>query len=166
MRTSKHPTAGARISARWRAVLGAICLSGAALAGAQDFILDWSGMTAGGGQSSGGDFDLSASVGEPDAGPAGGGDFALQGGFWSGIEPPGAPSLSVRLIGGELAVSWTPESPSGSTGFALQATPALRQPADDASWATLSVTPELTSGVATVRLPIPPRNQFYRLRRP
>jgi len=54
--------------------------------GAPDFAIDW--YTIGGGvqASFGGDFDLSGTIGQPDAGYMTGGDFELTGGFW-GLPP-------------------------------------------------------------------------------
>ena len=52
-----------------------------AAAGA-DFDLSWHTVDGGGGTSSGGDFVLRGTIGQPDAGDLAGGDFALRGGFW------------------------------------------------------------------------------------
>ncbi len=51
---------------------------------AQDFAIDWYTIDGGGGTSTGGDFVLSGTIGQPDAGALTGGDFALVGGFWGG----------------------------------------------------------------------------------
>jgi len=150
----------------WCALLGALGLSAASLAGAQDFGLDWSGIAAGGGASSGGEFALNATVGEPDPGALAGGDFSLQGGFWSAIEPPSPPTLSMRLLGDGLVLSWPVTAGTTVTEFDLQAAPELGDPSNDALWSTLTVRPELNDGVVTVHLPLPPANQFYRLRQP
>ena len=48
-----------------------------------DLDLSWYSMDAGGEMSSsGGDFELSGTIGQPDAGAMEGGDFVLTGGFW------------------------------------------------------------------------------------
>ena len=52
-----------------------------AAAGA-DFDLTWHTVDGGGGTSSGGDFVLRGTIGQPDAGDLSGGDFTLRGGFW------------------------------------------------------------------------------------
>ena len=50
-----------------------------------DFDLSWYSIDGGGGSSStGGDFELSGTIGQPDAGEMSGGDFTLAGGFWPG----------------------------------------------------------------------------------
>ncbi len=46
------------------------------------FELSWFTVDGGGGTSSGGDFVLSGTAGQPDAGDLTGGDFVLRGGFW------------------------------------------------------------------------------------
>lgn len=55
----------------------------AAVALAQDYAIDWHTIDGGGDMlSSGGDFELSGTVGQPDAGAMTGGEFQLTGGFW------------------------------------------------------------------------------------
>ena len=50
-----------------------------------DFMINKSTIASGGGQSNGGDFRLSGSIGQLDASNAlNGGDFSLAGGFWAG----------------------------------------------------------------------------------
>ena len=70
-----------------------VTLAGAAMilalapsAFAQDFAINWYTIDGGGGFSTGGDFELEGTIGQPDAGPTAGamtgGDFELTGGFW------------------------------------------------------------------------------------
>ena len=79
-----------------RVILGGLVLTSAAtLAG--DFALDW--WTAdGGGEmwTSGGEFELSGTIGQPDANVTvmTGGDFELAGGFWPGVSTAKVPSPS------------------------------------------------------------------------
>ena len=62
---------------------GAAVVFLATSATADDSNLDWYTIDSGGAMSStGGDFDLSGTIGQPDAGTMSGGDFALAGGFW------------------------------------------------------------------------------------
>lgn len=66
--------------------LGALVSSTRAAPVAGDYRIDWWTVDGGGGESSGGDYTLKGTVGQPDAGEAQGGDYALHGGFWnSGI---------------------------------------------------------------------------------
>lgn len=68
-----------------RIAMGVTFLLGAASASAQSFTLPWFTIDAGGGQSDGGGFMLSGTIGQHDAsGPMTGGGFELVGGFWAG----------------------------------------------------------------------------------
>jgi hypothetical protein len=65
------------------------------MATADDLSVDWYTVDGGGGTSTGGDYVLSGTVGQPDAGMvATGGDFTLAGGFW-----PGGPLAGPALPG-------------------------------------------------------------------
>ena len=50
----------------------------------EPFLLDWWTVDGGGGPAAGGDFELLATIGQPDAGFASGEDYLLQGGFLPG----------------------------------------------------------------------------------
>ena len=63
-------------------IVAALLLAPAALA--QSFDLSWYTVDGGGGTSTGGGFELSGTIGQPDAGAMSGGDFTLEGGFWPG----------------------------------------------------------------------------------
>jgi len=49
---------------------------------AQEFSLTWYTIDGGVMRGTGGDFELSGTIGQPDAGETSGGDFELSGGFW------------------------------------------------------------------------------------
>lgn len=66
-------------------MLSIVCV-GVALAG--EYAIDWHTVDGGGGTATGGDFELSGTIGQPDAGVMIGGSFALTGGFWFET-PPG-----------------------------------------------------------------------------
>jgi hypothetical protein len=51
---------------------------------AQDFDLSWHTIDGGGGTSTGGGYELSGTVGQPDVGEMAGGTYSLTGGFWAG----------------------------------------------------------------------------------
>ena len=130
-------------------------------AGAQDFGIDWFALAGGGGSSQGPDFELTATVGQPEAGEIASGDFAIVGGFWGIVtveETPGQPALSVSFDGATVMISW-PES--GSEEFTLQETAAL-----GTSWVPVSENPQASNGIKTVRVPLAPGNHFYRLQKP
>ena len=84
--TENHMT----IRKRSNVVLGAgivLLLGGAGFAAylGGDFDLSWYTIDGGGGgESTGGDFALAGTIGQPDAGTMSGGDFELAGGFWPG----------------------------------------------------------------------------------
>lgn len=59
---------------------------------ATDFDLTWHTVDGGGGTSVGGAFEISGTIGQPDAGTMSGGDFTLAGGFWSGSTEPSTPT--------------------------------------------------------------------------
>ncbi len=67
-----------------RSVLAIITVWWAVASGPGDeFDLSWHSIDGGGVMfSAGGDFELSGTIGQPDAGVAFGGDFELTGGFW------------------------------------------------------------------------------------
>ena len=97
----------------------ALAISVAALAATgvvgQDFTLDWWTVDGGGEMwTTGGDFELSGTVGQPDASTVEltGGDFELTGGFWT----PPLPAMPVVLPSeteqmDEPAVDAEPEPP-------------------------------------------------------
>ena len=66
-----------------------LALTGAVAVGlADDFDIDWRTVDGGGEMwSTGGDFELSGTIGQPDANITvmSGGDFELRGGFWPGV---------------------------------------------------------------------------------
>ncbi len=68
--------------------VGLLTVCGAVFAG-EPFAIDWHTIDGGGKISStGGGFELSATIGQPDAGVSSGGGFQLTGGFWF-EQPPG-----------------------------------------------------------------------------
>jgi hypothetical protein len=75
---------------------------------AQPFSIDWFTVDGGGGTSSGGQFTLSGTVGQPDAGHMAGGQFTLEGGFWSlvaVVQNGPAPTLTITHSGNSVIVS-------------------------------------------------------------
>jgi hypothetical protein len=51
---------------------------------ADGYDLTWHTVDGGGGTSTGGGYELSGTIGQPDAGIMAGGEFTLTGGFWAG----------------------------------------------------------------------------------
>ena len=132
---------------------GGLLLPG--LAHAQ-YAVDWFTLDGGGGTSSGGNFTLTGSIGQPDAGTLSGGNYTLQGGFWPGIVVPSTgevPTLFVQLSGASIIILWSPTNP----GFSLEQSRTLLP----GSWSPASTG---TANPATIPLSIGPT--FYRLKKP
>jgi len=118
---------------------------------------DWFKVAGGGGTSSGGQYIVSGTIGQPDAGdPMTGGSFSLNGGFWAlyAVQTPGAPRLTITPAGaGQAIISWTPNTP----GYVLQSTDSL----SPTNWVNA---PSGANNPATVPVNVPAR--FYRLFHP
>ena len=89
-------------------------------AAAQNYSIDCYKVAGGGGTSTGATYQVSGTIGQPDAGAAmSGGTYSVTGGFWSLIavvQTAGAPTLTITHSGTSVIVSW----PSPSTGWSLQ----------------------------------------------
>ena len=86
---------------------------------AQSYSIDWHKISGGGGTSSGGQYSLSGTIGQPDASSAmTGGSYSLTGGFWAlyTVQTPGAPLLTITYLANQAVISW----PASATGFTLQ----------------------------------------------
>jgi len=106
------------------------------LANAQ-FAIDWFTLDGGGGVSSGGNFSLTGTIGQPDVGALSGGTYTLQGGFWPGIVVPAtgeAPTLLIRVSGASVVILW-----SSTSGFSLEQSSTLLP----GSWAPAPVAPKI-----------------------
>ena len=116
--------------------------------------VDWFTLDGGGGTSTGGQYTVSGTVGQPDAGTMAGGRYALEAGFWPGLiveSASGAPTLYVQAAGGVVQIGWAPDA----AGFALEMTDNLTAP----SWV-----PAPAGNPASV--PVTGQSRFFRLRRP
>lgn len=117
------------------------------------YSIDRSTLDGGGSTSTGGNYSVTGTIGQPDAGAMSGGNFTLQGGFWPGIIVPATgevPTLFIQASGDSVILSWTP-----TAGFALEATDDLVSP----SWPPVP-------GTSPVSIPIDTRARFYRLKKP
>ena len=128
---------------------------------AQNYSVDWFKVAAGGGTSSGGQYSVTGTAGQPEAGVAmsGGYYYSVLGGFWSLIavlQSPGAPTLTITFIGPDsVVISW----PSAATGFVLQQSPDLTV----TNW-TMSSYPITTNGtVESITITSPAGYLFFRL---
>ena len=104
----------------------AFCLS----AFGQSYSIDWYKIAGGGGTSTGATYQVTGTIGQPDAGGAmTGGNYSLTGGFWSLIavaQTPGAPTLTITQSGNTVKVFW----PYPSAGWTLQQNSDLTTPAN------------------------------------
>ena len=135
-----------------------------ATAHAQSYSIDWFTIDGGGGTSTGGVYQVSGTVGQPDAGPTmSGGNYSVDGGFWSIIavvQTPGAPTLRVTLTTtNTVLLSW----PSPSTGFTLQQnTNSLAS----VNWSNASATIQDKGTIKSIIVNPSSANRFYRLLKP
>jgi hypothetical protein len=137
-------------------------------AAAQDFALDWYTIAGGGGYSSGGQYTLKGTIGQPAASPVLSGDsFALLPGFWgiavsTEIGPPGDPELGAAYdpVAGTFTVFW----PRRAEGWVLQAAAELLGPATH--WFDLLPPYPSTASSYYLSAPFPAGVRFYRLRSP
>jgi hypothetical protein len=130
-------------------------------ASGQSYSIDWFKVSGGGGTSTGATFQVSGTIGQPDAGGAmTGGNFSVTGGFWSliaAVQTPGAPLLTITHSGNSVTVSW----PSPSTGWTLQQNSDLTT----TSWSTSGgISDNGTNKSITITSPT--GNLFFRLRNP
>ena len=127
----------------------------------QQYAIDWFTIDGGGGTSTGGVYQVSGSIGQPDAGPTmSGGNYSVDGGFWSliaAVQTPGAPLLTVTLTATNTAiVSW----PFPSTGFALEQNPTL----GTTNWTSVTDAVFNDTSSKWVVVPAYTGNKFYRLK--
>jgi len=135
----------------------------ACAAGAQTFALDWFAIAPAGGASSGGSYQLAATLGQPLAGTMQGGAYSVVGGFDSvlgELAPAQLPRLRLALAPpNSVQVSW----PAAAQGWVLQQSSNLG-PA--ASWTDVTATVVVIGTDSTVTLPRTVSGQFFRLRHP
>jgi hypothetical protein len=149
-------TTGVELAACARRTFWAGCLLPLALtlcAQAQ-YSITWSTIDGGGGTSTGGQYTVSGTVGQPDAGALSDGTFTLQGGFWPGIVATStgeAPTLFIQVSGNSVIVSWS----SGTAGFTLEEADDLVE----ADWVAAPAGNPVT-------IPIAGPARFYRLKKP
>ena len=134
------------------------CLSLPFVGRAQNYSIDWHKVAGGGGTSTGGTYQVSGTIGQPDASSAmTGGSYAVTGGYWSlvsVVQTPGAPVLAINYVGNQAVVAWD----SSVTGWTLQTNANLATP----SWGTY-----LGSVVNNRATNSPPKgNVFFRLQHP
>jgi len=131
---------------------------------AQQYSINWFKVAGGGGTSTGGAYQVSGTIGQPDAGgPMTGGTYTLTGGFWSIItvvQTPGAPLLTITLNSQlpTVTVSW----PASATNYVLQQNSDLAT----ASWAPVGLPVSTNGATLSVTLSPPAWKLYFRLNSP
>ena len=132
-------------------------------ANAQSYTIDWSTIDGGGGTSTGGVYEVSGTIGQPDADTMSGGNYTLQGGFWGmmAVQTPAGPPLSVRCTTtNTVLVFW----PKPAEGWNLEYATELG--AGASVW-TQILPPYQTNATDLFYVEPPPAtNRFYRLHKP
>ena len=127
---------------------------------AQQYSIDWYKIAGGGGTSTGAVYQVTGTIGQPDAsGAMTGGSYSLTGGFWAlyAVPTPGAPTLRIFLTPTNTAVvAW----PYPSTGFTLQVNTNLAT----ANWSAAGGTVNVVGSENQVIVSPPTGNRFYRLK--
>ena len=130
---------------------------------AQSYNIDWYKVAGGGGTSTGGTYQVSGTIGQPDAsGALTGGNYSITGGFWSlyAVQTPGAPWLTITCSNMMVVVWW----PAPAAGWQLECTNVLTGGTN--AWTIIS--PPYSTNATQVfhSEPLPMGSKFYRLRKP
>ena len=129
---------------------------------AQSYTIDWYKIAGGGGTSTGGTYQVSGTIGQPDAGAnMSGGNYSLTGGFWSLIsvvQTAGLPNLSIAHSGNSVIVSWP-----NAGSCTLQQNNDLAAPG---GWSTSGYTINTSNGTNSITITSPTGNLFFRLSHP
>ncbi|MFZ0826560.1 MAG: hypothetical protein WAO02_03975 [Verrucomicrobiia bacterium] len=126
---------------------------------AQSYSIDWYKIAGGGGSSAGATYQVTGTIGQPDAGGAmTGGSYSLTGGFWSLIsvaQTAGLPNLVITHSGNSVTVSWP------NTGsYTLEKNTNLAVTAD---WTPSGYTITTANGTNSITVSPPTGNLFFRL---
>ena len=125
---------------------------------AQSYSIDWYKIAGGGGTSTGGTYQVSGTIGQPDAsGTMTGGSFSVIGGFWSlisAIQTVGLPNLTISHSENNVIVSWP------NTGsYTLQQNNSLAT----GTWNARPYTITTLNGTNSIIITSPNANLFFRL---
>jgi hypothetical protein len=131
-------------------------------ASAQSYSINWYKIAGGGGTSTGAQYTVSGTIGQPDAsGTLTGGNYSLTGGFWAFIsvmQTPGAPVLHISISGKTVTVYW-----QNISGWTLIQSPSPATPINNwtsnSSWTT-------TNGTNYLNISSPTGTLYFRLANP
>jgi hypothetical protein len=136
-----------------------LALISAMAANAQNYSIDWYKIADGGGSSSGGQYSLNGTIGQPDASAAmAGGGYSVTGGFWSLIavvQTAGVPNLTIAFIANGVTISW----PDTGTYTLLQ-----NSSLAGGSWITNTSSIAAVNGTNSITITPPSGNLFFRLK--
>jgi hypothetical protein len=129
---------------------------------AQTYSIDWYTIDGGGGTSTGGTYQVSGTIGQPDAGgPMTNGQYAVTGGFWAlaAVQTPGVPRLWVSRTTTNTVVVWwaLPD-----TGWQLRSATSL---VAGSTWTDISPPYQTNASNLYYVEPVPSGNKFYRLKK-
>jgi hypothetical protein len=141
-------------------LVGLIILPASAIA--QTYTVDWYKIAGGGGTSTGGTYQVTGTIGQPDAsGAMTGGQYSVTGGFWSLIsvvQMPGVPNLLIVPNGANSVKILWPDPATNS--FTLQQNGNLAT----ANWVTSGYAITTASGTNSITITPPTGNLFFRLK--
>jgi len=131
-------------------------------ASAQTYSVDYYKIAGGGGTSTGGVYQVSGTLGQPDvAASMSGGIYSLTGGFWSliqVIQTAGLSNLTLTHGGNSVTISWP------ATGsYTLQQNANL---ANQGGWVGSGLTVTTANGISSVTIKQASGNLFFRLSSP
>ena len=129
---------------------------------AQTYTVDWYKIAGGGGTSTGATYQVTGTIGQPDAsGAMSGGPYSVTGGFWSLInvvQTAGLPNLVISHSGNSVTVSWP------NTGsYTLHQNSNL---ANGSGWTTSGYSITTANGTNSITITPPMGNLFFRLAMP
>ena len=145
---------------RW-AMLAALLLAPMLLF-AQQYSIDWYKVAGGGGTSTSATYQVTGTLGQPDAsGALTGGGYSLTGGYWSlisAVPTPGTPNLTITRSGTSVIISWP------ATGsYTLQQNGNLSV---QSGWATSGYSVSTANGTNSITITSPVGALFFRLSNP
>jgi hypothetical protein len=139
---------------RWAVFLLLVCNSAFA-----QYSIDWFTVDGGGGTTSDGVYEITGTIGQPDAGSVIAGSYVIEGGFWSNLEAgpePDRPGLTIeRVSPSSVLVFW----PAPSDGFVLQQNTNLIT----TNWVAVTNLPVVVNAEKQVTVSPLVGNRYYRL---
>ena len=126
---------------------------------AQQYSIDLHSISGGGGTCVGGSYQMTGTIGQPEAAKSStGNNYTVTGGFWSmvsAVQSPGAPRLRVSQSGVNAILSW----PSYATGYTLQQSSNL----SSGNWSLVGLPPSDDGTTKRVTITLPQGILFFRL---